>query len=286
MDVAHFYDAPVNADLDGPDAVTRYNQTIAGLQARAARDMLGEGFTENEIAFEAEAVIEAGAERRTVPAPVEAQSLDELRDGVASSDLKLRSVTLRAACATPRVAIERRKLGGRSPKAALKGEREFYRNGAFTPSKVYAAERLKRGTSSRVPRSSRRPTPRRRAPGLDLHHRRLRQWRAGAGVVKVRITEYLDIDLERELWICNRCDRELGPARENYKEFMLVYQRDPKTVHHPHLDPKEHRYTMSSDKEWVGILEFYCPGCAAMSRSNTCHRAIRSRGTSSSTSTR
>ena len=82
--------------------------------------------------------------------------------------------------------------------------------------------------------------------------------------MKVRITEYLDIDLERELWICNRCDRELGPARENYKEFMLVYQRDPKTVHHPHLDPKEHRYTMSSDKEWVGILEFYCPGCAAM----------------------
>ena len=145
MDVAHFYDASVNADLDGPDAVTRYNQTIAGLQARAARDMLGEGFTENEIAFEAEAVIEAGAERRTVPAPVEAQSLDELRDGVASSDLKLRSVTLRAACATPRVAIERRKLGGRSPKAALKGEREFYRNGAFTPSKVYAAERLKPG---------------------------------------------------------------------------------------------------------------------------------------------
>ena len=145
MDVAHFYDAPVNADLDGPDAVTRYNQTIAGLQARAARDMLGEGFTENEIAFEAEAVIEAGAERRTVPAPVEVQSPDELRDGAPSPGLKLRSVTLRAACTTPSVAIERRKLGGRSPKAALKGEREFYRNGAFTPSKVYAAERLKPG---------------------------------------------------------------------------------------------------------------------------------------------
>jgi len=82
--------------------------------------------------------------------------------------------------------------------------------------------------------------------------------------VKVRITEYLDIDLEREQWACNRCERELGPARENYKEFMLVYARDPKTVHHPHLDPKKYRYTMSSDKEWVGILEFYCPGCAVM----------------------
>ena len=82
--------------------------------------------------------------------------------------------------------------------------------------------------------------------------------------MKVRITEYLDIDLEREQWACNRCDRRLGSARRNYKEFMLVYERDTKTVHHPHLAPKKNRYTMSSDKEWVGILEFYCPGCSAM----------------------
>lgn len=82
--------------------------------------------------------------------------------------------------------------------------------------------------------------------------------------MKVRITEYLDIDLKRELWMCNRCDEDLGPARENYKEFMLVYARDPKTVHHPHLDPEKYRYTMSADKEWVRILEFYCPICSVM----------------------
>ena len=43
---------------------------------------------------------------------------------------------------------------------------------------------------------------------------------------------------------------------------MLVYARDPKTVHHPHLDPEKYRYTMSSDKEWVRIVEFYCPICS------------------------
>ena len=151
MDVAHFYDATLNVDLDGSDSVTRYNDAVANLKARAARDMLGEGFEENEIAFEAEAVIEAGDDRRTVPSPVEAQSPEQLRNGATTAGLRLRSVTLRAACATPRVAIKERKLAGRSPKAALKGEREVYRNGASAPSKVYAAEKLKPGNAAEGP---------------------------------------------------------------------------------------------------------------------------------------
>ena len=35
---------------------------------------------------------------------------------------------------------------------------------------------------------------------------------------KTQITEYLDIDLEKEVWCCNRCGHELISARENYKE--------------------------------------------------------------------
>ena len=151
MDVAHFYDATLNLDLDGPDTVANYNRAVADLKARAARDMLGEGFTENEIAFGAEAVIEAGAERQTVPSPVEAQSPEQLRDGASAAGARLRSVTLRAACATPRVAIKQRKLGARNPKAALKGEREVYRNGASALSKVYAAEKLKPGNAVEGP---------------------------------------------------------------------------------------------------------------------------------------
>jgi acetone carboxylase gamma subunit len=84
--------------------------------------------------------------------------------------------------------------------------------------------------------------------------------------VKVRITEYLDIDLDRELWCCNRCGSELGPARESYKQFTLVYDRDPREIHRPYIGPESSQFghTCSPDPEWCRILEFYCPNCATM----------------------
>ena len=84
--------------------------------------------------------------------------------------------------------------------------------------------------------------------------------------MKVRITEYLDIDLDKELWGCNRCGMDLGPARESYKQFTLVYDRDPREIHRPYIDPESSQFghTCSPDPEWCRILEFYCPGCAVM----------------------
>jgi len=78
---------------------------------------------------------------------------------------------------------------------------------------------------------------------------------------KVRITEYLDIDLDRETWCCNRCNTELISARRNYKEGCLIYERDPREIHPPML---EGEYTMSPDPEWCRIVEFYCPGCGTL----------------------
>jgi acetone carboxylase gamma subunit len=75
---------------------------------------------------------------------------------------------------------------------------------------------------------------------------------------KVRVTEYLDLNLEREEWSCNRCGHVLGPARDNYKKGCLVYDRDPREVHNPIMEGK---FTFSPDPEWVRIVEFYCPGC-------------------------
>ncbi len=75
---------------------------------------------------------------------------------------------------------------------------------------------------------------------------------------RVRITEYLDLDLDRELWRCNRCDHPLISAREPYKHGCLVYERDPQEIHPPLI---EGDYTFSPDPEWIRILEFYCPGC-------------------------
>ncbi|MFC1847855.1 acetone carboxylase subunit gamma [Chloroflexota bacterium] len=84
--------------------------------------------------------------------------------------------------------------------------------------------------------------------------------------MRVRITEYLDIDLDKELWCCHSCGKELGSARENYKHFTLVYDRDPHGIHKPYIEPGSSPFghTCSPDPEWCRILEFYCPGCATM----------------------
>lgn len=75
-----------------------------------------------------------------------------------------------------------------------------------------------------------------------------------------QITEYLEIDLADEHWYCRRCGHRLGPARQNYKTFCLVYDRDPRTVHPPHI---EGRWALAPNPDWCRILEFYCPGCGA-----------------------
>lgn len=79
-----------------------------------------------------------------------------------------------------------------------------------------------------------------------------------------RITEYLDIDLERETWSCNRCGRVHGPATESYKRGLLVHERDPREVHRPLLDEERYEYTFAPDPGWCRILEYYCPGCATL----------------------
>ena len=75
---------------------------------------------------------------------------------------------------------------------------------------------------------------------------------------RIRVTEYLDLELESEQWLCNRCNHTLGPARENYKQGCLVYDRDPREVHLPIVDGQ---FSFAPDPLWVRIVEFYCPGC-------------------------
>jgi len=75
---------------------------------------------------------------------------------------------------------------------------------------------------------------------------------------KIRFTEYLDLDIDRERWVCNRCGHALGSARENYKKGCLVHQRDPREIHQPLVSAN---YNFSPDPLWVRIVEFYCPGC-------------------------
>ena len=71
----------------------------------------------------------------------------------------------------------------------------------------------------------------------------------------------MDIDLEKELWVCNRCNKELGSARRNYKEGCLVYERDPREIYQPVISGG---VTFAPDPDYCRILEFYCPSCGVM----------------------
>jgi acetone carboxylase gamma subunit len=79
--------------------------------------------------------------------------------------------------------------------------------------------------------------------------------------MRVIVTEALFIDLDSERWGCRRCTTELGSARKTYKEGLLVYDRDPREIHRPILDPTRYAFTFAPDPLWVRILEYYCPAC-------------------------
>jgi acetone carboxylase gamma subunit len=78
------------------------------------------------------------------------------------------------------------------------------------------------------------------------------------------MTEYLQIDLTDERWQCRRCHHDIASARDNYKTGLLVYDRDPREIHRPLIDPEKYEFTFSPDPLWCRIVEFYCPGCGTM----------------------
>lgn len=80
--------------------------------------------------------------------------------------------------------------------------------------------------------------------------------------MKIRITEYLEIDLEKEQWCCQRCGKELISARENYKKGCAVAERPLEEVHPPLVEGKQ--YSFCPDPDFCRLIEFYCPECGVM----------------------
>jgi acetophenone carboxylase len=79
--------------------------------------------------------------------------------------------------------------------------------------------------------------------------------------MKVRITEYLDVDLEKENWFCNKCGHELGSAKESYKKGCRIYERNPTKIYRPIVKAE---YNFAPDPDWCRFIEFYCPNCGVM----------------------
>lgn len=81
-------------------------------------------------------------------------------------------------------------------------------------------------------------------------------------MAKVRITEYLEVDLDSEMWCCRRCGHQLVGAGENYKKGCLVYARDPKEIYPPLYTDAE--FNLSVAEGYGKFVEFYCGGCGVM----------------------
>ena len=75
---------------------------------------------------------------------------------------------------------------------------------------------------------------------------------------KMIVTEYIELDLDEGNWHCISCGQALIDAQENYKKGCRVYIRDPREIHNPVFEAE---YNFAPDPDWVGIIEFYCPGC-------------------------
>jgi len=83
---------------------------------------------------------------------------------------------------------------------------------------------------------------------------------------RIRITETVEIDLDKEMWCCSRCHAEIHPARESYLKGCLVYERPAEEVYGPPIPIEQGSDVISyaADPDFMRVVEFYCPECGAM----------------------
>jgi acetone carboxylase gamma subunit len=82
---------------------------------------------------------------------------------------------------------------------------------------------------------------------------------------KIKITEYLSIDLEKEMWCCDSCEAELVSAREPWMKGCLVYDRPAAELYGPPIEVGRDQFVnYGPDPGFNHILEFYCPQCGSL----------------------
>ena len=85
-------------------------------------------------------------------------------------------------------------------------------------------------------------------------------------MTKMRITESVDIDLDKEMWCCGRCGVEIHPARESYLKGCLVYERPASEIYGPPIPVKKDGAVISYAPvaDFMRLVDFYCPNCGAL----------------------
>mgnify|MGYP001066167882 CR=1 FL=1 len=64
-------------------------------------------------------------------------------------------------------------------------------------------------------------------------------------MTKMRITETVEIDLDKEMWCCRRCHAEIHTARESYLKGCLVYERPASEIYGPSIPIKQDSASIS-----------------------------------------
>jgi acetone carboxylase gamma subunit len=84
-------------------------------------------------------------------------------------------------------------------------------------------------------------------------------------MTKMRITESVDIDLNKEMWCCSRCHAEIYSARDSYLKGCLVYERPASEIYGPAIPVKQDSASISyaPEPDFMRVIEFYCPKCGA-----------------------
>lgn len=80
--------------------------------------------------------------------------------------------------------------------------------------------------------------------------------------MKIRVTEYLSVDLSTETWCCHACGHTLIDARRNYKEGCVVAEVPLEEAHPPLVHGQTFSFT--PDPDYCRLLEFYCPECGTI----------------------
>lgn len=81
----------------------------------------------------------------------------------------------------------------------------------------------------------------------------------------IQITEYLNVDLEKEMWCCERCGEELISVREPYVKGCLVHDRPAQEIYGSPIEIASGQHVdYAPDPRFNHVLEFYCPHCGTM----------------------
>jgi acetone carboxylase gamma subunit len=82
---------------------------------------------------------------------------------------------------------------------------------------------------------------------------------------KIKVTEYLNIDLETEMWTCDRCDAALVSAKKPYMHGCLVHDRPATGIYGAPVGVGDGQVvSYAPDPNFNRILEFCCPHCGTM----------------------